>query len=62
MKLIMQKIKHLKQLKTEQKKLLLRQDELEEAIRGDWKELKASLQPSKLAWAFFSKWFARSRN
>ena len=52
----MRKIKYMKQLKQEKKKLENRQEELERKIRGDWQELKIKLRPQSLAKEAAVKW------
>jgi len=41
----MKKIKSIKQLKAEKKRLRLRQTELEDKIQNDWAELKETIKP-----------------
>jgi hypothetical protein len=45
----MKKIKSSKQLLTEKKRLQTQQENLENKIRSDWKELKESLKPVNMA-------------
>lgn len=51
----MKKIKYVKQLKKEKKRLESRQEELERKIRGDWHELKTNLRPKNMAKEAFGK-------
>ncbi len=50
----MKKIKSIKQLRSEKRRLRERRAELEKAIKYDWKDLKDSFQPGKVADDFFS--------
>jgi len=45
----MKKIKRLEQLKAEKKRINQQQEELEDKIRNDWKELKENLRPINIA-------------
>jgi len=45
----MKKIKRLEQLKAEKKRINQQQEELEDKIRSDWKELKECLRPVNIA-------------
>lgn len=45
----MKKIKSIKQLKAEKKRIKQRQAELEGKIRSNWKELKENLKPVNIA-------------
>jgi hypothetical protein len=45
----MKKIKSIKQLKAEKKRIKQQQEELENKIYGNWKELKESLRPANIA-------------
>ena len=51
----MKKIKSKKQLKSEKKRIKMRQEELEKKIRIKWNELKESLRPGNLAKETFSR-------
>jgi hypothetical protein len=53
----MKKIKSIKQLKAEKKRLIERQAELEKAIKYDWRDVKESLTPTNVAGQAFSKMF-----
>jgi hypothetical protein len=53
----MKKIKSIKHLRAEKRRLQQRQAELEKAIQYDWRDLKESLKPRKAAEEFFSKMF-----
>ena len=53
----MKKIKSIKQLNAEKKRLKLRRAELEKAIVYDWRDLKGSLSPKNIAGQAFSKLF-----
>jgi hypothetical protein len=50
----MKKIRSIKQLAAEKKRIKLREEELEKKIRGNWSELKESLRPSTIAKDTFS--------
>lgn len=50
----MKKIKSIKQLKAEKKRIKQRQEELEEKIRSNWKELKENLRPVNIVKDTFS--------
>ncbi len=56
----MKKIRNIQQLKAETKRLEQRRAELEKAIRYDWRDVKDSLRPRKLAGDAFSSFFADS--
>jgi hypothetical protein len=56
----MKKIRTNKQLRTQKKQLLKRQQELESLIHANWIELKHSLKPKTMAGEFFSKTFQNS--
>jgi hypothetical protein len=43
----MKKINSIKQLQIEKNRIIQHQEELENKIRGNWKELKVSLKPEK---------------
>ena len=45
----MKKIKSIRQLKMEKKRIHRERDELEDKIRRNWKELKEDLKPSSIA-------------
>lgn len=45
----MKKIKRLSHLRREQVRLHRRQDELEKAIRSDWRVIRRTLEPATLA-------------
>jgi hypothetical protein len=45
----MQKIKNIKQLKAEKKKIDRRKAELEKAIKYDWRDVKETLRPKSVA-------------
>jgi hypothetical protein len=45
----MKKIKSIKQLPAEKKRIKLREEELEKKIRGNWNELKETLKPASIA-------------
>jgi hypothetical protein len=47
----------MKHLKTEKRQLMLRKAELEKAIKYDWKDIKESMKPRKMAGQVFSKIF-----
>jgi len=47
--MMMRKIKNIKQLKAEKKRIKQQQEELENKIYGNWKELKESLRPVNIA-------------
>jgi len=51
----MKKIKSIKQLRVEKKRLKQRREELENKIRVNWNELKDSLKPVNIAKDTFSK-------
>jgi hypothetical protein len=51
----MRKIKSIKQLLTEKKRIKLREEELEKKIRSNWSELKESIKPAAIAKDIFSK-------
>ncbi|HAO46937.1 MAG TPA: hypothetical protein PLZ45_03855 [Ferruginibacter sp.] len=53
----MKKIKSIKHLKAEKKRLKQRQGELEKAIRYDWMDVKETLKPRNLAGQAFSGMF-----
>ncbi len=53
----MKKIKSIKQLKAEKKRLIERQAELEKATKYDWRDVKESLSPGNVAGQAFSKMF-----
>ncbi len=53
----MKKIKSIKHLKAEKKRLKRRQGELEKAIRYDWMDVKETLKPRNLAGQAFSGMF-----
>ena len=53
----MKKIKSIKQLKAEKKRLTERQAELKKAIKYDWRDVKESLTPTNVAGQAFSKIF-----
>lgn len=44
----MKKINSIKQLQIEKNRIIQRQEELENKIRGNWKELKESLKPARI--------------
>lgn len=50
----MKKIKSIKQLKAEKKRIMQRQEELEDKIRSNWKELKENLRPVNIVKDSFS--------
>jgi hypothetical protein len=50
----MKKIKSIKQLLAEKRRIKLREEELEKKIRGNWKELKETLKPVSIAKETFS--------
>jgi hypothetical protein len=47
--MMMRKIKNIKQLKAEKKRIKQQQEELENKIRNNWKDLKECLRPANLA-------------
>ncbi len=51
------KFKSIKHLNAEKKRLQQRRDELEKAIKYDWRDLKDSLRPRNVANQVFSKVF-----
>lgn len=51
----MKKIKSIKQLQTEKKRIKQHQEELEKKIRSNWNELKECLRPVNIAKDTFSK-------
>lgn len=51
----MRKIKSISQLKQEKKRIKQQQTELENKIRGNWIELKESLNPANIAKEAYSK-------
>ena len=51
----MRKIKSIKQLQNEKKRIKLRGEELENKIRGNWSELKECVKPAAIAKDTFSK-------
>lgn len=51
------KIRSMKHLKAEKKRLLQRQAELEKAIRYDWRDVKESLTPKNLTGEVLAKLF-----
>lgn len=53
----MNKIRSIKQLKTEQRKLEQRKNELEKAIRYDWLEVRESVKPKNVAKQLFARIF-----
>ena len=53
----MKKIKSIRQLKAEKKKLKERRAELEKAIKYDWRDLKESLRPKNVAGQVISNLF-----
>ncbi len=53
----MKKIRNIQQLKAETKRLEQRKAELEKAIRYDWRDVKDSLRPHKLAGDAFASFF-----
>ena len=58
----MKKIKIIRQLKSVKKQLKQRQTELEKAIKYDWRDLKESLAPRKVAGQVFSKVFDKKES
>jgi uncharacterized protein YllA (UPF0747 family) len=50
----MKKIKSIKQLQNEKRRIKLREEELEKKIRGNWNELKESLKPASIVKETFS--------
>ncbi len=54
------KIKSIKQLNAEKKRLLQRQAELEKAIRYDWRDVKESLKPKYVAGKVIAKLFDKT--
>jgi len=50
----MKKIKSIKQLKAEKKRIQQRQEELEDKIHSNWKELKENLRPVNIVKDSFS--------
>jgi cell division septum initiation protein DivIVA len=54
---MMKKIKNIKQLKAEKKQLMQRRDELEKAIKYDWRDVKESLKPKNVSNQVLSKLF-----
>jgi cell division septum initiation protein DivIVA len=53
----MKRIKSIKQLTIEKKLLRQRRDELEKAIKYDWRDVKESIRPKNVSEQFFSKMF-----
>jgi hypothetical protein len=51
----MRKIKSIRQLQNEKKRIKLREEEFESKIRSNWSELKESLKPAAIAKDAFSK-------
>lgn len=51
----MKKIKSIRQLQNEKKRIKLREEELEKKIRSNWSELKESIKPAAIAKDTFSK-------
>ena len=51
----MRKIKSIRQLQNEKKRIKLREEELEKKIRSNWSELKESIKPAAIAKDTFSK-------
>jgi hypothetical protein len=51
----MKKIKSIKQLKVEKKRIKQQQEELEDRIRSNWNGLKESLKPANIAQETFSR-------
>lgn len=58
----MKKIRNMKQLLFEKKKLRNRQEELEKNFGYDWKELKGTLRPQNLAGDIFRSWLYKKTN
>ena len=52
---MMKKIRSIKQLQTEKKRIKQRQEELENKILHNWEELKECLRPENIAKDVFSK-------
>jgi ABC-type dipeptide/oligopeptide/nickel transport system ATPase subunit len=52
----MKRIRNIKQLNAEKKRLQQRQEEAEKKIRSIWQELKKLLHPEKMAKQAFGKW------
>lgn len=52
---MMKKIKSIEQLKAEKKRIMLREEELEAKIRGDWTALKEAIKPASVAKEAYSK-------
>lgn len=50
----MKRIKSIKHLRSEKRRLRERRTELEKAIKYDWKDLKESFRPGKVATDFFN--------
>lgn len=57
----MNKIRSIKQLKAQQRKLEQRKTELEKAIRYDWLDLKESIKPKNVAGQVFAHIFTKEQ-
>jgi hypothetical protein len=57
----MNKIRSIKQLKAEQRKLEQRKNELEKAIHYDWRDLKETIKPRNVAGKVFAHFFEREK-
>lgn len=53
----MKKIKQISQLRSEQKRLRHHQEDMEEVIKKDWKEIKETLRPKNIGKEFFLSLF-----
>jgi hypothetical protein len=62
MKAKMKKIKNMKHLKAEKKKLKRRQEELEARFGNDWHELKETLHPKRVAGDVLQSWMNKKTN
>lgn len=56
---MMNKIRSIKQLKAQQKKLEQRRVELEKAIRYDWLDVKETMRPKNMAGKVFAHFFEK---
>lgn len=56
----MKKIKNIRQLNAEKKRLAQRQAELEKAIKYDWRDVKESLTPQHIGEKVFGTIFGKS--
>ena len=56
----MKKIKNIRQLAAEKKRLALRQTELEKAIKYDWRDVKESMTPQNIGGKFLGSFFGKA--